>query len=307
MFAARLASRGGPEQIVIERAPLPQLEDGEVLVAVQAAAITPSELDWAPTWTHADGSPRTPVVPGHEVAGSVVAVAPGTADLDLGSAVFGLTDFYRDGAAAEYVAVAATALAERPAELDPARAAALPISALTAWQGLFDEGHLLAGERVLIHGAAGGVGSFAVQLARIGGGHVTVVSAEADFDYLRGLGADVTLDRHQPLRIAPASIDLVFDAVGGEVVDRSWPLLAPDGRLVSIAPSSRDIAKTDARGRFFIVTPDRGVLEELARLVVSGELVVNVAREFPLAEARQAYEFGRLRHPRGKVVLGVRD
>lgn len=308
MRAARLGARGGPEAIVIERIPVPSLRDGDVLVGVRAAAITPSELGWLPTWTNPDGSERAPTIPSHELAGVVVAAGAAVRDLWAGMPVFGLADFYRDGAAAEHIAVHAADLADWPQSLDSVTAAALPLSGLTAWQALFDHGHLLAGQRVLVHGAAGGVGTFAVQLAHHEGAHVTAVASARDGDFVRDLGADVVLDRQAPAFDAPArSMDLIIDTVGGDVLVRSWPLLAVDGRIVSIAPSSRSIADEDPRGHFFVVTPDRGVLSELARLVERGELRVIVERTFPLDETRQAYKFAQREHPRGKVVLRIGD
>lgn len=306
MLAAMLATRGGPEEIVVGSAPTPEPAADEVIIAVEAAAITPSELGWEPTWVRADGTDRTPTIPSHEVAGSVVAAGPQASDVAIGSKVFGLTDFYRNGAAAEYVAARGHDLAEWPAALDPVAVATLPLSGLTAWQALFDHGHLLAGQRVLIHGAAGGVGTFAVQLARLQGAHVIAIASAEDATLLRELGADVTVDRTALTFADPASVDLVIDAIGGDVLERSWPLLAPDGLIVSVAPSSRAIADRDPRGRFFIVTPDRGVLGELVRLLELGELRVVVARVFPLDEAREAYEFALREHPRGKVVLQIR-
>jgi NADPH:quinone reductase-like Zn-dependent oxidoreductase len=308
MLAARLSRRGGPEQIVLERVGLPYRRPSDALVAVRAAAITPSELEWVPTWTREDGTERSPIIPSHEVMGTIEAVDPGFAGPPLGARVFGLTDFYRDGGAAEFVAVRADDLAEWPASLDPVLAAALPLSGLTAWQALFDHGHLVAGERVLIHGAAGGVGSFAVQLAHLQGAHVIAVTSGRDLEFARNLGADIVIDRDDPtLDPGMSPVDLIIDTVGGQVLERSWPLLADDGRMVSIAPSSRAIAERDPRGRFFIVVPDRAELVELAQLVEAGRLRVIVERTFSLAETREAYEFGLRQHPRGKVVIRVRE
>jgi NADPH:quinone reductase-like Zn-dependent oxidoreductase len=307
MRAARVASRGGAEGIIVERAPIPALASDDVLLRVHAAAITPSELGWVPTWTNPDGSDRTPTIPSHEVAGVVAAIGADVDGLSIGDRLFGLTDFYRDGAAAEYIAVRAGVLASWPPTIDAVAAAALPLSGLTAWQAVFDYGHLLARQRVLIHGAAGGIGTFAVQLAHMHGAHVTAVASAQDLDYARGLGADVVIDRRTEfVVIEPASIDLIVDTVGGDVLHRSWPLLAADGRLVSTAASSRGVVDRDRRGHFFIVTPDRGVLDELARLLESGELRVIVERTFSLGEAREAFEFAQREHPRGKVVLRAR-
>jgi NADPH:quinone reductase-like Zn-dependent oxidoreductase len=307
MRAARLSARRGPEEMTVERVDRPALDDHDVLVEVHAAAITPAELWWEPTWTNSDGTERAHIVPSHEVAGVVAALGPEVTDMSVGARVFGLTDFHRDGAAAEYVAVRADDLADWPASLDPVPVAALPLSGLTAWQALFDHGHLMAGQRVLVHGAAGDVGAFVVQLAHHEAAHVTAVASAGDLDYLRNLGADVAIDQRAGFgEIEPASMDLIVDTVGGEVLENAWPLLAAAGRLVSIAPSSRGIEDREPRGHFFIVTPDRGVLDELVRLLESNDLRVIVERTFSLDQARQAYEFGQREHPRGKVVLLLR-
>jgi NADPH:quinone reductase-like Zn-dependent oxidoreductase len=306
MVAARLHVRGGPDAIVVEQMSTPALLEGDALVAVEVVAITPSELGWASTWTHPDGSDRTPVIPAHEVAGTIAAVAADVASDLVGRSVFGLTDFDRDGAAAQYVAVRAADLAERPPRLAAAEAAALAVSALTAWQALFDEGALASGEQVLVHGAAGAVGSFVVQLAHWARARVIAVGSDGDLDYLRDLGADEALDRHAvAFEDAVSEVDLVIDTVGGEVVDRSWAVLGPAGRIVSIAPSSQDIATRNPRGRFFVVDPNPAELERLAALVVEGSLRVVVDRAFPLDRAREAYAYAINDRPRGKVLLTV--
>ena len=307
MTAARLHRRGGPEMMAVESSAMPEIRPADVLVEVRAAGITPSELGWEPTWTKPDGSDRTPIVPSHEVAGTVVLAGAEVDELAVGARAFGLTDFFRDGAAAEYVAVRAADLAAWPQGLDAEEAAALPLSGLTAWQALFDHGHLLAGQSVLVHGAAGGVGTFVVQLAHHERAHVTAVVSTRDIEYVRSLGADEVIERQSvAFERVVSPVDLIVDTVGGDVLERSWSVLAPDGRLVSIAPSSRDIAARDPRGRFFVVTPDRGELDELAALVERGELQVIVERTFALSRAREAYEFAQREHPRGKVVLKVR-
>jgi NADPH:quinone reductase-like Zn-dependent oxidoreductase len=306
MTAARLHERGGPERIVVEQAPIPVAGPDDTLVAVHATAITPSELGWAPTWTRPDGSPRVPVIPGHEVAGVIAAVGRNVDDAIIGRAVFGLTDFFRDGAAAEYVAVKAGDLAAWPDGIDAHTAAALPLSGLTAWQALFDRGELQAGQRVLIHGAAGGVGTFAVQLARWRKAHVIAIASAPDAGLLQELGSDEVVDRDAAaFEEVVTNVDLVIDTVGGETLERSWQVLKPAGRIVSIAPTARAISQRDRRGRFFVVAADREELKQLAWLVERGKLRAIVDRTFPLAEAREAYVFGQTEHPRGKIVLDV--
>ena len=243
--------------MAVESAALPGVGLGDVLVEVRAAGITPSELGWEPTWTNADGSERTPTIPSHEVTGTVVLAGAEVDELRVGARVFGLTDFFRDGGAAEYVAVRAADVATCPPGLGAEAAAALPLSGLTAWQALFDHGHLLADQRVLVHGAAGGVSTFVVQLAHHTRAHVTAVVSTRDIEYVRDLGADMVIDRQTSAfdRVL-AEVDLIVDTVGGDVLERSWSVLAPNGRLVSVVPSSREIAARDPRGHFFGIPSD---------------------------------------------------
>src|ERR671911_3020354 len=186
MKAIRIHCRGGPEALDYEDVPIPALHPGDVLVRVHAAGISPAEFTWQ-IWETPDGRSRLPLIPSHEVSGVVAAVAPDVRDVEVGDAVYGLTDFFRDGGAAEYVAVRAAELAPKPRRLDHASAAVTPLSALTAWQALFDHARLTPGQRVLIHGAAGGVGSFAVQLARWRGAHVIGTASARNGDFVRTL------------------------------------------------------------------------------------------------------------------------
>src|SRR3954453_10449706 len=185
--AIRLHARGGPEQMVYEDAPLPAPAAGEALLRVCAAGITPTELTWSETYRTPDGHERLPTIPGHDVSGVVEVLGPGVSDVSPGDAVYGLIAFPRDGSAAEYVAVRAADLAPKPRSLDHVHAAAAPLSALTAWQAFFTHAGLSSGQRVLIHGAAGGVGAFAVQLARWRGAHVSATASVRHHEFLRGL------------------------------------------------------------------------------------------------------------------------
>jgi NADPH:quinone reductase-like Zn-dependent oxidoreductase len=307
MKAIRIHQRGGTEGLVYEDAPIPALGPGDGLVRVHAAGVSPAEFTWR-IWETPDGGSRLPLIPSHEVSGVVVAVAPDVRDVAVGDAVYALTDFFRDGAAAEYVAVRAADLAPKPRSLDHARAAAVPLSGLTAWQALFDQAGLSAGQRALIHGAAGGVGSFAVQLARWRGAHVIGTASSPRLAFLRELGADETVD-HRATRFEAVArdVDVVLDTVGGETTERSWSVLRPGGVLVTIVrpPSPAWAAGRAARGRFFIVEPNRAHLNELSRLIDAGVIRPVVEAVLPLARAREAYERGARDHPRGKLVLAV--
>src|SRR5689334_20716132 len=239
MKAICLHARGGPEAFVYEEAPRPHPGEGEVLVRVHAAGVIPTELSWVPTWTTRAGGPRPlPVIPGHEFSGEVAALGAGVRGVGVGDPVYGLNDWYRDGAWADYCVARVADFAPKPAGVDHIHAAATPISALTAWQGLFERSGLVAGQRVLIHGAAGGVGTFAVQLARWRGARVTVTASAANIDFVRSLGADEVIDyRAERFEDVVRDVDVVFDTVGGETLDKSWSVLKPGGRLVTAADS----------------------------------------------------------------------
>jgi NADPH:quinone reductase-like Zn-dependent oxidoreductase len=306
MKAIRIHRRGGPEVLVYEDAPLPALHPGDVLVRVQAAGISPAEFTWH-IWETPDGRSRLPFIPSHEVSGVVAAVAPDVRDLQVGDAVYGLTDFFRDGGAAEYVAVRATELAPKPRSLHHASAAATPLSALTAWQALFDHARLAPGQRVLIHGAAGGVGSFAAQLARWRGAHVIVTASARNVDFVHKLGADDVIDYGAtPFDTVVRDVDVVLDTVGGTTTEKSWSVLQQNGLLVTIVrqPSDWTIDRA-AKGLFFIVEPSRTQLNELSRLIDAGIIRPIVEAVLPLDRAREAYERGITDHPRGKLVLAV--
>src|SRR5690349_16774134 len=226
--------------------PYPHAAENDVIVRVHAASFTPGELDWPGTWTDRAGRDRTPITPGHEVSGVVSELGYGTTGLTIGQRVFGLTDWARNGTLAEYVAVEARNLAPLSASVDHTLAAALPISGLTAWQGLFQHGQLGIGQTVLIHGAAGSVGSIAVQLAREAGARVMGTGRAAQRDTVLGLGADAFLDLQQDRWEDIGQVDVVFDVIGGEVLDRSAQLVRPGGVLVSIAEPPR-VRPDDAR------------------------------------------------------------
>jgi NADPH:quinone reductase-like Zn-dependent oxidoreductase len=304
MKAVRLRSRGGPDALIHEEAPVPKPGSGEVLVRVHAAAVTPTELEWLPTWTTRAGEPRPfPIVPGHEFSGQVHAVGSDVTNLAAGNEVFGLNDWFSDGAQAEFCVARAVDVALKPKSLDHLRAAMMPISALTAWQGLIDRAQLASGERVLVHGAAGSVGLFAVQIARRCGAHVTGTAAAHNLDFIRGLGADLALDyKSERFEDIARDMDVIFDTVGGDTLARSWDVLRTGGRLVTVATAGEQTKDERVRNAFFIVEPNRAELERLAAMTDAGELRPIVDAVFPLSDARRAYEHKPLR---GKVVLSV--
>jgi NADPH:quinone reductase-like Zn-dependent oxidoreductase len=302
MRALRAHEPGGPEHLGEEEAPVPAPGIGDVLVRVHAASFTPTELDWPSTWVDRAGRDRRPVIPGHEVSGVVCALGYGTTGVVVGDAVFGLTDWYRDGAAAEYVAVEARNLARKPDQLDHRTAAVIPMVALTAQQALFDHGALARGQTVAVLGAGGGVGTFAVQLARAAGARVVAVARAWSIDLLHELGAEVyeEVDR-APLRDA----DLVFDLVGGQVLQRAYALVKPGARVVTaVDPPSGDAG---SRGFFFVVEPNRLQLLALAKRIVAGEFRPVVGASWPLSQGRAAWEAKQRGRQPGKAVLVVSE
>ena len=282
--------------------PYPHAAENDVIVQVHAAGFTPGELDWPTTWSDRAGRDRTPSVPGHELSGVVAELGYGTTGLTVGQRVFGLADWARNGSLAEYAAVEARNLAPLPADVDYTVAAALPISGLTAWQGLFDHGRLTVGQTVLIHGAAGGVGSIAVQLAREAGARVIGTGRAADRDTVLGLGADAFLDLQADHLADAGEVDVVFDVIGGEILDRSAALVRAGGTLVTIVgpPEARP---ADGRAIFFVVEPDRFQLADLAERVRSGRLKPIIGAVRPLAEVPSV--FAPDRRVSGKTIIQV--
>ncbi len=307
MEALRAQARGGPESLIYDERVLPPSPGiGDVLLEVRAASFTPTELEWPSTWVDRAGKARTAPIPAHEVSGVVAALGYGTTGFAVGDEVYGLTDWYRDGAAAGYVAVEARNLAPKPRSLDHERAAAVPLAALTAWQALFEHGGLSAGQSVLIHGAGGGVGVFAVQLARRAGAHVVATGRAWAEDLVRGLGAEEFIDtERRRFKEVAGEVDVVFDLVGGEIRQRSWALLKPGGVLVSVVEPPEEAGRPGAGGVFFVVEPDRAALSELARRIDAGELRSIVGEVFPLERGREAFEAKRRSGVPGKVVLRV--
>ncbi|MCQ9129567.1 NADP-dependent oxidoreductase [Streptomyces hilarionis] len=285
--------------------PRPHAAENDVIVRVHAAGFTRGELDWPATWSDRAGRDRTPSVPGHEVSGVVTDLGYGTTGLSVGQHVFGFTDWARDGSLAEYVAVEARNLAPLPADVDHVTAAALPISGLTAWQGLFDHAGLTAGQSVLVHGAAGAVGSLAVQLAREAGARVIGTGRSADRQTVLGLGAQAFLDLETEWLRDAGPVDVVFDVIGGDVLDRSAALVRAGGALVTIAHPPT-VRPENGRAVFFVVEPDRVRLADLARRVREGRLSVRVGEVLPLAEAVAAFAPGR-RVPGRTVIRVARD
>jgi NADPH:quinone reductase-like Zn-dependent oxidoreductase len=307
MKAIYLERKGEAESLVAGEIPQPSPKEGEVLVKVCATAVMPTEFQWFTTFSKPSGEPRPfPIVLSHEFSGVVGAVGTRGNGLSVGDKVYGLNDWFINGAQAEYCVVEPAALARKPQSIDHVQSAVVPISALTAWQGLFEKAKLERGQRILIHGAAGGVGSFAVQMAHWGGAYIIAPVSSSNFEFVRSLGADEVIDyRTTRFEDVVREVNIVFDAVGGETLERSWAVLAKSGRVVSIADKSEGATEQRVRDAFMLVRADGSQLAQITNLIDAGKLRVFVGKVFPLAEAREAYAQARQGGQRGKIALRV--
>jgi len=311
MKAVRIHGRGGPDHLVYEDAPQPHPGPGEVLVRVYATGVIANELKWDETYETKAGGPRALPIPGRDLSGVVEEAGPGVMTLAKGSEIYAMMDYGRDGAEAEYTLALPSELAPKPRTLDHVQAAAVPLTALTAWQALFEHASLVAGQTVLIHGAAGGVGVFAVQLACWAGAHVIGTASARNSDFLRELGANEVID-YTTTRFEQVvhDVDLVFDTVGGDTLERSWQVVKPGGVLVSVVsprPSFEEAKAHGVRPVWFIVEPNREQLIQIGALIDAGRIRPIIETVLPLSQARQAYEQGAKGHTRGKIVLRVVD
>jgi NADPH:quinone reductase-like Zn-dependent oxidoreductase len=287
---------------LVER-PEPVAAGNDVVVEVHASGFTPGELTWPGTWTDRLGRDRTPSIPGHELAGVVSALGYGTRGLTVGQRVFGLTDWTRDGTLAEYVAVEARNLAPLPGDVDFTVGASLPISGLTAWQGLFVHGRLQAGQSLLVHGAAGGVGSIVTQLAREVGAYVIGTGRATDRQRAIDFGAHEFVDLDSDILEDVGAVDVVFDVIGGDIGSRSAALVRAGGMLVTIA-GPPDARPADGVAVDFVVEADRAHLGEIAQRVRDGRLQTNVGKVATLDEAVAA--FNSSERANGKTIIRVR-
>jgi NADPH:quinone reductase-like Zn-dependent oxidoreductase len=293
----------GTAGMALAERPEPDPAVNDVVIQVHASGFTPGELTWPGTWTDRVGRDRTPSIPGHELAGVVSALGYGTTGLSVGQRVFGLTDWTRDGTLSEYAAVEARNLAPLPGDVDFTVGASLPISGLTAWQGLFDHGHLQAGQSAIVHGAAGGVGSIVTQLARETGVYVIGTGRAADRQTAFDFGAQEFVDLDSDNLEDVGDVDLVFDVIGGDIGKRSAGVIRPGGTLVTIAgpPEARP---ADGRAIDFVVEADRAQLGEIVRRVRDGRLRTNIGRMATLDDAVAA--FNPTERIKGKTIIRVR-
>jgi NADPH:quinone reductase-like Zn-dependent oxidoreductase len=286
----------------LEERPAPHAAENDVVLEVHAAGFTPGELAWPATWTDRAGRDRTPSIPGHEVAGVVSELGYGTTGLTLGQRVFGFADWARDGTLAEYVSVEARNLAPLPADIDFVTAASLPISGLTAWQGLFEHGRLQVGQTVLVNGVAGGVGSVVAQLARDAGAFVVGAGRPAHHERAIEAGVHHFVDTGGDWSAIAGQADIVFDVVGGEVGARSAAQIRDGGTFVTIVEPPQT-QRPGVSAVFFVVEPDRSQLVELARRVQAGTLRTFLGDVIGLDEAAAA--FGTRSTGQGKTIVRV--
>src|SRR4051794_1411518 len=287
---------------LVER-PAPPAAINDVIVEIHASGFVSTELEWPSTWTDRAGRDRTPSILGHELAGVVTALGYGTTGLSVGQRVFGLTDWHRDGTLAEYAAVEARNLAPLPGDVEFAAGASLPISALTAWQGLFEHGRLQAGQTVLAHGAAGAVGTMVTQLAREAGAYVIGTGRAADREKALDFGAQEFVDLASDALEDVGGVDLVFDVIGGDVQKRSADLIRAGGTLVTVVgpPESRP---ADGSAIDFVVESSRSQLNEIVQRVRDGRLRTNIGRVAVLEDAVAA--LNPTERNNGKTITSIR-
>lgn len=310
MNAVRIHAYGGPELLHYEQVPIPRLNADDVLIRVRAAAVNPVD------WKIREGSLQgflhhtLPLILGWDVSGEVIEVGPEAAGFKVGDAVYARPDIERDGAYAEYIAVKASEVARKPATLDHLHAAAVPLAALTAWQTLVDAAQLQAGQTVLIHAAAGGVGSFAVQLAKARGARVIATASAVNTGLAAELGADQFIDYTRTrFEDVAKDVDVVLDTIGGDTQERSWQVLKPGGILVSVIspPPEATAAAHGVRSAFVFIQPSGSQLTQIAQMIDQGQMKPVIHAVLPLSEARQAQVISQGGHARGKIVLRVGD
>ncbi|WP_103258776.1 NADP-dependent oxidoreductase [Tabrizicola aquatica] len=308
MKAARIHAYGDATEIRIEDAPLPALNDDDVLIRVVATSVNPVD------WKIRKGYLRSfipydmPLIMGWDVSGVVEKTGPAVTRFKPGDAVYSRPDIRRNGAYAEYIAVRESEIAFKPATISHVEAASLPLVSITAWESLFTTANLTAGQRVLIHAGAGGVGSIAIQLAKAKGAHVSATASASKAGLVKSLGADEVIDyRAQDFSTVARDMDVVFDTVGGEVQEKSWSVLKPGGMLVSITDRpSEDRAKAEGkRAGFVFIDPNAAILTELAAMVDAGQVRPLIGAEYGLDAAAKAQEASETGRATGKIVIYV--
>ncbi|MDJ0595090.1 MAG: NADP-dependent oxidoreductase [Pleurocapsa sp. MO_226.B13] len=308
MKAVRIHSYGGLETMIYEDAPRPQLGEGEVLIRVRAAGVNPIDWKIRQGFLKEVFPYQMPLILGTDLSGVVEAVGAGVNALQPGQDVYGVADMTLSGSYAEYAVAKVEAIAPKPQSLDYNQAASVPIVAMTAYQALFEIGKLTAGQSGLIHAAAGGVGSFAVQFAKNKGIKAIGTASADNLEFVRDLGAEQVIDyKATQFENVVDGVDMVLDLIGGDTQERSWDVLKPGGILVSTAspPSKETAAEKGMRAEMMMVHPLATMLEEIGTMFDRGEVKTFVDRVLPLSEAQQAHELSQNGHVRGKLVLQV--
>jgi NADPH:quinone reductase-like Zn-dependent oxidoreductase len=307
--AVYISHENGAGELVVGEMPMPHPTNSELLIQVNAAGITPTELLWYPSTHTSEGTERRDAIPGHEFSGQVVSIGNEVEGYALGDQVYGMNDWFVQGAMAEYCLASPSGISLKPAKLSHLEAAVVPIGALTAWQGLFIRGKLKAGERLLVHGGSGSVGAFVIQLAKLHGADVIATCSHRNMEFVRSLKADEVID-YEATRFEDvvSSVDMVFDAVGGDSLVRSWPLLRDGGRVVTIAADLETTEDPRIKAAFFIVQPDHQQLSDLGPLLDAGYVRPFVGATLSLLRAPEAYR-GRMtsNSGHGKAVVVMSD
>jgi len=307
--AVRIHQFGKADVLAYEDSPMPVIQADDVLVKIHASSINP--VDWKVREGYLkDMIPHTfPLTLGWDFAGEIVAVGSNVSDWKVGTAVYARPDIGRDGAYAEYIAVRTSEIAAKPTSINWQEAAAVPLVALTAWQALYEGANIQAGERVLIHAGAGGVGTFAIQLAKLRGAHVITTTSTKNVELVKALGADEIIDYTQNDFASLRDIDVVFDTMGGEIQDQSWQTLKRGGRLVSIIspPSAEAAAQVGATPLFCFVQPSATQLQALAELIDAGKIQIIIDSVFALKDIAAAHAKSESGRTRGKIVIQVSE
>ncbi|MGA7932826.1 MAG: NADP-dependent oxidoreductase [Kovacikia sp.] len=310
MKAVRIHTYGGPEVLTYEDAPLPAIAADEVLIRVYAAAVNP--VDWKIREGYLQGflDYDLPLVLGWDVSGVVEAVGKSVTTFKSGDEVYSRPEIKRNGAYAEYIAVKASEVAFKPKTVDHIHAAAIPLAGITAWHCLFEAAQLTTGQRVLIHAAAGGVGSYAVQFARWKGAYVIGTASARNRDFVMELGANEVID-YQTTQFEDVMepVDVVFDTIGGDVQERSWQVVKPGGILVSVVspPSEEAATAHQCRSAYVFIQPRADWLLEMAQLIDAGQVKSIVETVLPLSQAAEAHQLSQSGHTRGKIVFQVKE
>lgn len=305
MKAMCLSDSSETPTLVETNLPQPQPGPGEVLVRVAAAGVIRTELGWQASTHDKDGNPRKNAIPAHEFAGTVAALGEGVSEFTLGERIYGMNDWYDQGALTEYCVAKASSIAPTPIRLTPTHAATVPISGLTAWQGLFDHGHLHPGDRVLVHGGAGSVGLFAVQIAHLHGARVTATASGSDTIFANQLGAEKIID-YRSTRfedVLTGQFDIIFDTVGEGMLLRSLPFLKPNRFAITVSSSNEHNPDERIRKAFFVVQPSQRQLMEVAALIDTDKLKTWVKSAIPLEQANDAFSKPQTGH--GKIVVVI--